>query len=67
MASLNGDHGLEGAQASGATASGLSSCGSQPLEHRLNGCGGGLNCCETCGIFLDWGSSPCPPNWQVSS
>ena len=26
-----------------------------------------LSCSETCGIFLDKGSNPCPLHWQVDS
>ena len=39
VASLIAEHGLWGAQASVVQASGLSSCGSRALEHRLSGCG----------------------------
>ena len=39
VASLVAEHGLKGSQASVAAACGLSSCGSQALEHRLNSCG----------------------------
>ena len=39
VASLVAEHGLWGAQASVVQASGLSSCGSRALEHRLSGCG----------------------------
>ena len=27
----------------------------------------GLNCSAACGIFLDQGSNPCPPHWQLDS
>ena len=27
----------------------------------------GLSCSVACGIFLDQGSNPCPPHWQVGS
>ena len=33
------EHGLQGRQASAAEVHGLSSCGSQALEHRLSSCG----------------------------
>ena len=39
VASLVAEHGLKGSQASIAAACGLSICGSQVLEHRLNSCG----------------------------
>ena len=39
VASLIGDHGLQGTQAAVVWAHGLSSCGSWALEHRLNCCG----------------------------
>ena len=38
-ASLVAEHSLRGTQASVVAALGLSSFGSQALEHRLNGCG----------------------------
>ena len=39
VASLAVEHGLQGIRVSVAAARGLSSCGSQGLEHRLNSCG----------------------------
>ena len=39
VASLVAEHGLQGAWALVAVARGLSSCGSQALEHRLSSCG----------------------------
>ena len=39
VASLVSEHRLQGTRASAAVARGLSSCGSQALEHRLNSCG----------------------------
>ena len=39
VASLAVEHGLWGAQASVVAVCGLSSCGSQALEHRLGSCG----------------------------
>ena len=27
----------------------------------------GLSCCVECGIFLGWGSNPCPLHWPVDS
>ena len=36
---LGAEHGLSGTRASVVAARGLSSCGSQGLEHRLNSCG----------------------------
>ena len=41
MASFIVKHGLQGTGASVAAVSGLSSCGSQALEHSLNSCGTG--------------------------
>ena len=48
-----------------AVAFGLSSCGSQALEHRLGGC----SACSSsaCGIFPDQGSNLCLLPWQVDS
>ena len=39
VASLIGEHGLQGTQPSGVAARGLSSCSSWALEHGLSGCG----------------------------
>ena len=39
VVSLVAEHGLQGAGASVLVARDLRSCGSQALEHRLNGCG----------------------------
>ena len=39
VASLAAEHGLWGSSASAAAAHGLSGCGSQALEHRINSCG----------------------------
>ena len=44
------------AQASVVAAPGLSSCGSQALEYRLNSVALGLRCFEACGIVSDQGS-----------
>ena len=41
-------------------AHGLSSCGPQALEQRLNSCGSGINCSSAHRIFPDQGSSVCP-------
>ena len=50
-----------GAWASVVTAHGLSSCGSQALEHRLS------SCSATCGIVPDQGLNPCLLHWQEGS
>ena len=34
---------------------------------RLNSCGDGLSCSESCGIFLDQGLNLCPLRWQADS
>ena len=62
VASLVAELGLQGAQASATAAHGLSRCGSQALEHRLNSCGGQISGSAACGIFPDQGSNhvPCP-------
>ena len=41
-----------------ADSSGLSTCGSQAIEHRHNSCAARLTCSMACGIFLDQGSNP---------
>ena len=55
-----------GTWASVVVAHGLSSCGSQALEHRLSSCVHGLSCSAACGIFPDR-SNPCPLHWQADS
>ena len=55
-------------RASVAAAHGLSACGSQALEHRLNSfVAQRLSCSVACGIFLDRGSNLCLLRWQVDS
>ena len=49
------------------SAHGLSSCDSQPLEHRLGSCSTGLSCSVARRIFPDQGWNPCPLSWQVDS
>ena len=45
---------------------GLSSCSSRALGHRLGGCGAHqLSCCEAGGILSDQESVPRLPHWQV--
>ena len=56
---------LWSAQASGAEAHGLSTCGSRALEHRLRGIQ--PSCSAACGSFLCLGSNPCPLHWLVNS
>ena len=54
-----------GVRASVVVAHGLSSCGSQDLEHRLSSHGAWVSCSTACGIRLDQGSNPCSLHWQV--
>ena len=55
-----------GVQASVVAERGLSSRGSQALEHRLNSCSARASL-FLCGIFLDQGSNLCPLLWQVDA
>ena len=57
--------GLYGLQASVVAARGLSRCGSQALEHKLNSCGARL--LQACGIFLIQGSNLYLLGWQADS
>ena len=65
VASLVSEQGLRGSWTSEVAARGLGSCGSQSLEHRLNG--SGISCPSTGGILPDQGSNPCLLHWQVDS
>ena len=47
--------------------SGLSSCGSWGLEHKLSSCGTQAELLRACAIFLDQGLNPCLLNWQSDS
>ena len=60
-ASVVAAHGPQRAQASVVVARGLSSCGTQALEHRLS------SCPAACGIFPDQGSNLCSLHWQADS
>ena len=60
MASLVGGAGAPGHMGSGDVTPRLLSTGSVAVVHRLS-------CSEACGIFLDQGSNPCRPHWQVDS
>ena len=57
--------GLQGMQASVVATHGLSSCGSQALEHRLTSYGAELNCSAACGILPHQGLNPCLLYWQA--
>ena len=60
VASLVMELGFYGVQASAAAASGLSSCGSQALEHENSVLvAQGLSCPVVCGIFLELGLKLC--------
>ena len=67
VASLVAEHGFYSTLASVVVACGLMSCGSPPLEHRLNSCGHGLSCSLASGISLDQKSNPCLLHWQADS
>ena len=67
VASLVAEYRLQSAQASVVAAHGLSSCGSQALEHRLSSCGHRLICSTACGIFPDQVSNPCLLHRQAES
>ena len=59
---------LQALQASVVAARGLSSCGSQALEHSLSSCGTQALCCfPAYGIFLDQGLNPCLLYYQAES
>ena len=59
VASLVVEYGLLGSQASVVAACGLSSCGSQTLEHRLNSCGAWLSYSTAGVIFPEQGLDLC--------
>ena len=65
LASLAGEHRLQGAWASGAEVCGRSSCDSRALEHQLRSRGNRLSCSKTYGIFPDQGMNLCLLHWQV--
>ena len=67
VVSLEAELGLSGAQASVVAMLGLSSCGSQALEHRLKGCGTQAQLLCSVLIFPDQGSNLCPLHWQAYS
>ena len=67
VASLVAEQRLWGSWASVVAAHGLSSWGSQTLEHRLSSAVHGLSCSAACGIFPDRGSKLCLLHWQVDS
>ena len=54
------EHGLQGTGAAAVVAPRLQSTGSVVMVPWLS-------CLTACGIFLDQGSSPCLPHWQVDS
>ena len=54
VASLVAKHSLWGSCAV------VAACSSVVMPH-------GLICSKACGIFLDQGSNPCPPYWQIDS
>ena len=56
-----------GTWASVAAARGLSSSGSQALEHSSVVVVYGLSCSVACGILLDQGLNLCPLHWQADS
>ena len=66
VASLAAEHRLSGGRPSVVGAHGLSTCGSQALEHRLIVVHG-LSCFRACGIFLDQGSNLSVLHWQSDS
>ena len=64
VTSLVDERGLWSSWASVAVASGLSSEGSQALDHRLSSCGTkGLHPSVTCGIIPDQGLNLCLLRW----
>ena len=68
VASLVMELGFCGMQASVAAAGGLSSCGSQALEHENSVfVAQGLSFPVVCGIFPEQASNNCPLHWPTDS
>ena len=67
VASLVVELGLQGTRASVVVTCGLSTCMSQPLEHRFSSRGTQASCSAACGVFLSQGLNPCLLHWQADA